>query len=220
MLVTRGEQPMVLQGSEMPTYAFAGADDAVVLAFKVSNDNIYAMGITIPKLKEWTPAAGVAYDDAAILTSWKLPAVAITSVRALLNTETDKLRDKTDALIPHLQLFKLASIKSLKHLSDISVASSEKNLGRAVSAAALRWKKAAKARGDTTRDDSESVAGGGAAAEKAKKLEASLLPNMKYYDEHLENRFITLTTYNNKLTEESFDAAREFLRYAISVRGR
>ena len=53
---------------------FNDADDAIVLAFKITT-SVYAVGITVPKLKDWTPPADkkALVDSAAILTTWKLP---------------------------------------------------------------------------------------------------------------------------------------------------
>ena len=147
-----------------------------------------------------------------MLTAYKLPHAGMTKMRPLVNTDTVKLRDKAEALLSFLPLFKFASIKSLKNLTDVCSNTAPKNLARAVGAAALRWKKAAAARGRATGADGESVAGGESASGLAKQLEAALMPSMKYYDEIFDNRFITLTTQEGKLTEKSFDDAREFLK--------
>jgi hypothetical protein len=193
---------------------FTETDDAVIYAFKVNGTVVYAIGIPVPKLLAWSPPADKTKlcEDTAMLTAYKLPHAGMTKMKPLVNTDTVKLRDKADALLSYLPLFKFALIKSLKVLTDVSSDNAKQNLSRAVGAAALRWKKAAAARGRATGADGESVAGGESASGAAKQLEAALLPSMKYYDEIFDNRFITLTTHGGKLTEESFDNAREFLR--------
>ena len=103
----------ISDGQPMRAY-FKEAGDAVIVAFKLSPANVYLYGVTIEKLIDWKPPAKATDSivEEGLLQTWKASHGDITSLVALQNTETHKLKDLTDKLISHMPTFQQHKVRS------------------------------------------------------------------------------------------------------------
>ena len=76
--------------------------------------NVYLYGVTVEKLIEWKPPAKATDSivEEGLLQTWKASHGDITSLVALQNTETHKLKDLTDKLISHMPTFQQHKVRS------------------------------------------------------------------------------------------------------------
>jgi hypothetical protein len=102
---------------------FEGADDCVVLAYKVVDKRVYMVGATVDKIINFKPPKGRADEvpEASILSSYKLPHDGMKGTRELANTETHKLLELTDTFISYLPTFKAAKLTSVRELNEVQL---------------------------------------------------------------------------------------------------
>ena len=193
------------------------AGDVIMLAYKVSELRVYAYGIPVDKVIAFKPPSGSKrgqeVDEAAILSSYKLPHPGIVKIKDLTNTETHKLADMVENMLQYIPLFKQAKIANLKDFPAVEAATVHANISRACLAAELRLRKVAKDRGDTSKDPKESAAGGADAGKSVAEIKSQLLANMmKYYEPDIEDRFFKVQTASAgsmRLTEEGLKDTHE-----------
>jgi hypothetical protein len=170
-----------------------GANDAVILAYKVVDTRAYAYGIVVDKIINFKPPKDnqrtTEIDEAQIFSSFKLPHAGIVSVTKLRNTDTHKIRDMLDNMVQYIPLFKQAKIKNLKDLEAVETNTVHANISRACLAAETRLRRTAKERGTTSRDANESAAGGMEAAKVISDVKGKLVAASKWYEPDLEDRF-------------------------------
>ena len=173
---------------------FEGADDAVILAYKVLDDRVYLYGTTAAKIISFVPPKerGKEVDEAAYISMWKLPHAGITGTRALANTETHKLKDFVDNFVQFLPLFKNAKLRNIKELKAVETDTLHKNITRACDAAELKLRRAAQSRGATSKDGRESMAGGQDAKKVIDAVKTKLNAGLKHYVADIEERFFIL----------------------------
>ena len=173
---------------------FEGADDAIILAYKVVDDRVYLYGTTAAKIISFVPPKerGKEVDEAAYISMWKLPHAGIKGTRALANTETHKLKDVVDNFMQFLPLFKNAKLRNIKELKAVETDTLHKNINRACDAAELKLRRAAQSRGATSKDGRESVAGGQDAKKVIDAVKAKLTAGLKHYVADIEERFFIL----------------------------
>ena len=173
---------------------FEGADDAVILAYKVLDDRVYLYGTTAAKMISFVPPKerGKEVDEAAYISMWKLPHAGITGTRALANTETHKLKDFVDNFVQFLPLFKNAKLRNIKELKAVETDTLHKNITRACDAAELKLRRAAQSRGATSKDGRESMAGGQDAKKVIDAVKTKLNAGLKHYVADIEERFFIL----------------------------
>lgn len=176
-----------------------GAPDAVILLFKVIEARHYAVGVPVDAVLAFKPPRDSAsrtqeVDEAALLTSYKLPHAGIKGVRELENTATHKLKDLVDNMLQFIPLFKHAKVKCLADLEKVEKTSYSKNITRACEAAELRLRKAAKERGDAAKDSNESRAGGKDAERIISELKTKLNTVGKWYEGDMEDRYFSIPT--------------------------
>ena len=196
------------------------AQDVIMLAYKVSDMRVYAYGIPMDKVVTFKPptAKGRQHqevDEAAILSSYKLPHKGIVNIKDLTNTETHKLADMVENMLQYIPLFKQARIANLKDFPAVEAATVHANILRACTAAELRLRKVAAARGDTSKDPKESAAGGAEAGKTVATIRSQLLANMgKFYEPDIEDRFFKVQTAagSMRLTEEGLKDAHEAIK--------
>jgi len=117
------------------------------------------------------------------------------NIKDLTNTETHKLADMVENMLQYIPLFKQAKIANLKDFPAVEAATVHANILRACTAAELRLRKVASARGATSKDPKESAAGGAEAGKTVATIKSQLLANMvKFYEPDIEDRFFEVQT--------------------------
>ena len=82
-----------------------GAEDFVALCFKASHVGIYLLGLSVTALKEWQPPTKGDESEEAVLRCINLKHPSLLGAVELVNTETVKLKDMTEALLERLPSF-------------------------------------------------------------------------------------------------------------------
>ena len=82
-----------------------GAEDFVALCFKASHAGIYLLGLSVTDLKEWQPPTRGDESEEAVLRCISIKHPSLLGAVELVNTETVKLKDMTEALLERLPSF-------------------------------------------------------------------------------------------------------------------
>ena len=187
----------ISDGQPMRAY-FKEAGDAVIVAFKLSPSNVYLYGITVEKLIEWKPPAKATDSivEEGLLQTWKATHDDITSLVALQNTETHKLKDLIDKLISHVPTFQQHKVRSGLDALKWCKKTFESNVKAVVDMSELEERKRAKEKSTTARDPVavESAAGGAAAKDLWALRKLCMLDHGQYYEDCFRERIIIIET--------------------------
>jgi hypothetical protein len=170
-----GEAPL---HCKLPVIAsFKTIDNVVVVASKQTPNGTYMWGVPVDTLVAWKPpskATDMMCED-GVLSLFKLPHADLEGFSGVENTATHRLREMLDKFISHSPTFKAAKIKSVADMRKYADLGYEASIKASIIAGEDLERKAAKAKGASSRDNNESHGGGDEARQKWALLKTALL---------------------------------------------
>ena len=202
----------------MPLRAwFKEGEDWVILWLESRGEQHNLIGLPVSKLAAWKAPSG-RVDEIGLLGSIKVDKETLVGVEELRDTATHKFKQMVNAMIPHLPTFSKCGIKSLAQLAAHASQRFSKNVVTTFDMAILRERKAAKAKGQSSGDDVESVEGGEVAAKRWEALKVQCLKAKHFYDVPIEDRIVFIRTdQDGKVTDENLAAAKAKFEYVACV---
>ena len=217
-----GEPPIIRTGPQKIT--FDGVDPCVSLFWRVSNDEIYMVGLPVSSIIELDkPAAGKKYyDEIAILQSWKVSLASIKSVEPLERTETHDLPKLLQKQLKYFQVFDVRKLTEMKHFQKHAERGYLRNVKDAVLYAEKLERGSGAARGASAGDDSESVAAGATAKDKLADAKTNLERWQEHYEGDFSKKLHVLKVEDGKFfpAPDEFERMREELKCARAAPAR
>ena len=209
-----GEKVIIADGAPL-LLTFNAADPVVSILLKQAGDNVYAYGITVPKLIQFNskpPPRQEVIDPAAYLGLFKVPRDDVSSATPLQDTETHPLKAYTDLFISYVPFLKEAKLRSAKELVAFADGGYLKCVKLLLKYAEMEERRMAAnhaGRGKRSEAAPNSADHGKEVGRKYVELAEAFKAAAPFYEEALEDRFDNIALdENGKPTDASLTTLR------------